>query len=493
MTSPSSAAGPIIVWFRDDLRLSDNPALRKAVDSGAPVLCIYVFDDGLDGQRPLGAASKWWLHGSLEHLAGELEKAGASLEVFKGSAIDFVPRIAKAVGAGAVYWNRRYTEAGIAVDKAVKQALRETDVAAESFNGHLLYEPWEVTTKAGDPVKVFTPFWRAARATGDPARPLPRPRTIEGWPWKKGTSPAPVKLASLELEPTKPDWAGGMRDAWTRGEAGAQERLSTFLDSEMKGYADNRNRPDMASTSRLSPYLRFGEISPRQVWHAGHAALESGRSDAGRDDLDKFLSEIGWREFSYHLLFYNPDLARRNFNARFDAFPWKTDSRALSAWEKGMTGYPIVDAGLRQLWTTGWMHNRVRMIVASFLIKHLMLDWRVGEAWFWDTLVDADPANNAASWQWVAGSGADAAPYFRIFNPIGQGEKFDPKGDYVRQWVPEIAMLPDRVLHSPWTAAPHDLRRANIELGKTYPKPIVDHDDARARALKAFETLKSAA
>jgi deoxyribodipyrimidine photo-lyase len=340
-----------------------------------------------------------------------------------------------------------------------------------------LVEPGRLLTKDGGPLRVFTPFWKRVLSLGELRRPLPAPQRL----------PPPLDLSSdtladWQLEPAKPDWAGGLRETWTPGETAARTRLADFLDG-IRGYADDRDRPDKPATSRLSSHLRFGEISASEVFHAARFAADTG---APSRDTQKFLSELGWREFSYHLLHHFPDLATKNLQARFDAFPWRDDAAALTAWQRGRTGYPIVDAGMRELWHTGWMHNRVRMVVASFLIKHLLIDWRRGEEWFFDTLVDADPANNTASWQWVAGSGADAAPYFRIFNPVLQGEKFDPHGAYVRRWVPEIAALPDRFIHKPWMASPLELAEAKIALGKTYPAPIVDHDTARKRALAAF-------
>ncbi|OYW61641.1 MAG: hypothetical protein B7Z40_18170 [Bosea sp. 12-68-7] len=378
----------------------------------------------------------------------------------------------------------------MALDTGIKTALTAAGHRVATFNAALLNEPWQVATKTGDPVKVFSPYWRAARALREPPAPGPAPARIVPLPLPAGLAAMAASREDLALEPTRPDWAGGLREAWTPGEAGAAAALTDFLCGPLDGYGEGRNRPDYVSTSRLSPHLRFGEIGPRQIWHATRSAVESGETAASASDAEKFLSEIGWREFSYHLLFYNPELATRNFNARFDAFPWRRDAAALKAWQRGATGYPIIDAGLRELWTTGWMHNRVRMIVASFLIKHLLIDWREGEAWFWDTLVDADPANNAASWQWVAGSGADAAPYFRIFNPVTQGLKFDPDGLYVRRWVPEIAALPDALIHEPWKADAGSLRRAGIGLGESYPRPIVDLDAGRERALAALAATR---
>lgn len=480
-----------IVWFRDDLRVHDHPALAAAVRAGAPVLCLYVFDDNEKNGRPMGAAARWWLHGALAALADALKKRGADLTILRGDAYSIFKTLADKASPAGVFWNRRYDAPGIACDQAIKSMLKERGIVAESFNGNLLHEPWEITTAAGTPMKVFTPFWRAARARGEPAQPLPAPKTIKPVASANLRGAKPLALDALKLEPAKPDWAKGFLRVWTRGEIAARERLADFLDTRMRGYADNRNRPDMEATSRLSPHLRFGEISPRTIWHATHNAVAQGGHSAAASDAEKFLSEVGWREFSYHLLFHFPDLAKQNFQSRFDEFPWRSDATALRAWQRGHTGYPIVDAGMRELWQTGWMHNRVRMIVASFLIKHLLIDWRIGEEWFWDTLVDADIGNNSASWQWVAGSGADAAPYFRVFNPILQGEKFDAKGDYVRAFVPELANMPADWIHRPWEAPLDVLKAAKVSLGKNYPKPVIDHDEGRKRALAAFATLKA--
>lgn len=473
MSHPS----PAIMWFRDDLRVADNPALRAATAADRPVLCIYVFDDGNTASRPLGGAARWWLHGALEALSEALAARGGRLDILRGAADEIVERLAVESGAQGVFWNRRYAAGDRETDSRVKAALKARGIAAESFNGALLREPWDVTTRAGGPFSVFTPFWRAVCDKGAPGAPLAAPQALTPCPLPRTLAPARVPLGELGLEPTKPDWAGGLRATWTRGENGARARLAAFLAEDFASYADGRDRPDRGNTSRLSPHLRFGEISPRQVWHAvdmHHAA--HGDSTRSRD---KFLAELGWREFSYHLLFHNPDLARRNFRAAFDGWPWREDARGLAAWQRGRTGFPIVDAGLRELWATGWMHNRVRMIAASFLTKHMLIDWRCGEAWFWDTLVDADHASNAASWQWVAGTGADAAPYFRIFNPVLQGEKFDPEGSYVRRWVPELAHLRGAAIHRPWQAdAP------------LYPAPILDLDAARRRALEAWQSLR---
>lgn len=479
---------PALFWFRDDLRLSDNPALLATCERG-PLLCLYVLDDA-PGRRALGGASRWWLSRSLKALSRAIAAKGGELLVLRGDPTELIPRVVARTGARFAAWNRRYEAAAIALDQSLKAELTAAGVTVESHGANLLNEPWQVKSKAGEPMKVFTPYWRAARERGEPPAPEPAPAILD-----KARVPAALRGLTLEvgelgLEPSGPDWASGLRESWTPGEDGARQRLDAFLRGGLHGYRDDRDRPDLSSTSRLSPHLRFGEISPRQIWHAIKAALESAATPASAADADKFLSELGWREFSYHLLFHHPALASENFNRRFDAFPWQDDAEALRAWQRGLTGYPIVDAGMRELWSTGWMHNRVRMITASFLIKHLLTDWRAGEAWFWDTLVDADPANNAASWQWVAGSGADAAPYFRIFNPVTQGEKFDPAGTYVRRFVPELAKLDDRFIHQPWTAPEATLRQAGVELGRSYPRPLVALDTGRQRALDAFAMLK---
>ncbi len=478
---------PALLWFREDLRLADNPALKAAVATGQPLICIYVSDAESGGLRPPGGAARWWLHGALAALDASLKARGGMLHILRGPAAPIIERLTADNDVSAVFWNRCYEAAGRAIDAAIKSALKARGIDAESFNGALLHEPWTVAGKSGTPFRVFTPFWRAACAKGEPAAPLKAPDTLVFHPHPKLAGA--VALADLHLEPLKPDWASGLRPSWTPSEAGARAALEHFLHNNLAGYAANRDRPDMASTSRLSPFLHFGHLSPRQVWHASQAAVASGASKASCADLEKFFSELGWREFSYHLLFHHPDLATDNFQSRFDAMPWRQDAPALRAWQCGRTGYPIVDAAMRELWATGWMHNRTRMVAASFLVKHLLIDWREGERWFWDTLVDADAANNAASWQWIAGTGADAAPYFRIFNPILQGEKFDPDGAYVRRWVPELAKLPAALIHKPWKAAQDQLAAAGIRRGETYPQPIITHGAARQRALEAFGAL----
>jgi len=479
---------PSLHWFRDDLRLADNPALTAAASAG-PTLCLYILDEG-GPRRPFGGAGLWWLSKSLKALEQALARKGGQLIVLRGDPARILPRLVEQCGIDLVTWNRRYDGESVVLDRQLMADLTAAGTTVESFNAALLNEPWQVTTKTGDPMKVFTAYWRTARQRGEPAAPLPPPERIE--PLKLPAEVEALSIADLALEPDQPDWAGGLRETWSPGETAASERLGEFLSGALGGYAEQRDRPDREATSRLSPHLRFGEIGPRQIWHATRSAVESGEAAGSAADAEKFLSEIGWREFSYHLLFHNPDLAKANYNRRFDAFPWRKDAVALTAWQRGLTGYPIIDAGMRQLWTTGWMHNRVRMIAASFLIKHLLIDWRRGEDWFWDTLVDADPANNPASWQWVAGSGADASPYYRVFNPVTQGLKFDPKGIYVRRWVPEIGELEVALIHQPWKADAAALRGAGIEFGKTYPRPIVDLDLGRRRALDALQAMRSA-
>lgn len=471
--------------FRDDLRLSDNQALSAAVATGRQIVTAFIFDRESMAAQQRGAASLWWLHCSLAALAETLSKKGLKLVLRAGPHEEVVAQLLAETGANTVHWNRRYHPPGMECDIALKARLRESGANAESFAGHLLHEPPLLKTNSGGYFRVYTPFWKALSAVGDFGEPLPQPDKIDSF---EGDIPS-EDLNSWKLLPTKPDWASGMREAWTPGETGVREQIDSFLDEVIDGYADARDVPGRRTTSRLSPHLAHGEISPRQVCHAARKKAKGKNAN----DIEKFIKEVAWREFSYHLLFHNPDLATVNFNNRFDRFPWADNSGHLTAWKKGLTGYPIVDAGMRELWQTGWMHNRVRMICASFLIKHLLIDWREGERWFADTLVDSDPANNPASWQWVAGSGADAAPYFRIFNPMMQGAKFDPEGAYVRQYVPEISQLPDALIHTPWEAPESVLRAAGIELGKTYPKPIVDHARARDRAMEAFNQIKKAA
>lgn len=480
------SSAPVILWFRQDLRLADNPAICDAAASGGPVIPLFIRDEISDGMRLLGGASRWWLHGSLASLADRLASLGSQLTLRQGPAQTVLDDILAETGAGAVVWNRCYEPEAMARDRGIKASLKARGIAARSHRAVLLFEPWTVSNRSGDPFRVYTPFWKACRAMADIAPPLPEPESLPA----PETWPSGDALADWHLRPSRPDWAGGLRATWSPGEAGARSRLETFMAEGLGRYADRRNRPDMPGTSGLSPHLHWGEIGPRQIWSAVDARLAAGELDGREKQAETFLKELVWREFSYHLLYHFPDLPEAPLNPRFAAFPWIEDAEMAEAWRRGRTGYPIVDAGMRQLWHTGWLHNRVRMVVASFLVKHLLQPWQRGEAWFRDTLVDADLANNAASWQWVAGCGADAAPYFRIFNPVLQGEKFDPAGDYVRYWLPELAALPAPDIHQPWAVPADRLEQAGVRLGETYPAPIVDHHQARKRALAAFETVK---
>src|ERR1700754_1434421 len=480
----AALAPPIIVWFRDDLRLSDHPALDAASKTGAPIIGLYVLDEASAGLRPLGGAVRWWLAQSLRALQEGLQAKGTRLMLRQGPAARMVVDVAREAEASAVFWNEIAQAPHLAIAKEVEAALARLGVGSKTFPGDLLVSPTQIRNKEGRGLRVFTPFWRRVLALGDPPSPLPAPRSLRQAHAINGDT-----LEGLGLEPRHPDWAGGLRETWQPGEKAAQTRLKDFLKGGAKGYTGDRDRPDRDGTSSLSPHLRFGEISPRQVWHAARFAAAEHRGLAG--DIEKFLSELGWREFCRHLLFDVPDLATRNLQASFDDFAWKHDAKALAAWQRGRTGYPIVDAGMRQLWHTGVMHNRVRMVVASFLAKHLLIDWREGEKWFWETLVDADAGSNPANWQWVAGCGADAAPYFRVFNPVLQGEKFDPDGIYVKRWVPELARVPEKFVHQPWEATPLELASAGVTLGTTYPHPIVDHRKGRERALKAYEKTRA--
>jgi deoxyribodipyrimidine photo-lyase len=445
-----------LVWLRDDLRLADNPALRAAVDRGGRVAVLFVLDEESPGIRRLGGAARWWLHHSLVELGERLAERGGSLVLRRGPAAEIVPAVVTEVGADAVFWNRRYGGAEREVDTALKSGLRDDGVTVESFAASLLFEPWTVRTGGDTPYSVFTPFWNACLNLPAPRAPLPEPRTIAG------AKADGDDLADWELLPTRPDWAGGLRETWEPGERAARRRLRAFLRDDLGDYDRARDEPSAGVTSQLSPRLRWGELSPHTVWHE---TIEAAGSGAHAASAHRFLSEIGWREFAWHTLFHFPDLATRNWRSAFDAFPWPDlDPSHLDAWQRGRTGVPMVDAGMRELWTTGFMHNRVRMVTASFLTKNLAIHWREGEEWFWDTLVDADTASNAFNWQWVAGSGADAAPYFRIFNPERQAEKFDPQGRYVAQWAPD-----------------------SVEI-----EPIVDLGETRRAALAGYEHVKRA-
>ena len=476
-SAPTDTDRPVLVWLRDDLRLADHPAFAAAAESGAPVISLYVLEEGTP-RRPLGGASRWWLGRSLAALATDLARLGGRLTLRRGDPGTIVPAVAASTGARLVTWNRRYDRQSRAIDDDIEAKLRQRGVAVAHFAGALIAEPATVTSKSGTPFRVFTPFWRSLVPRLDTlAEPPPRPRGLRPYDGPLASD----RLDDWQLQPTAPDWSSGLAGRWRPGEAGAQARLAAFIDNGLGRYAAERDYPACDAVSGLSPHLRFGEVAVARVIAA--VRMTAARQALPAGSADKFLSEIGWREFAWHTLSHFPDLAIANFQPAFDRFPWApTNDRLLSAWTGGRTGYPIVDAGMRELWQTGFMHNRVRMIAASFLTKHLRLDWRTGEQWFWDTLVDADPASNPFGWQWVAGSGADAAPYFRVFNPTLQGETYDPEGRYVRTYVPELRGLPDRLIHRPGSG---DLFAAPTG----YPPPIVDHAAARAAALAAFASL----
>ncbi|MEE4184863.1 MAG: deoxyribodipyrimidine photo-lyase [Gammaproteobacteria bacterium] len=475
---------PAIIWFRSDLRLADNPALTAAAASGRPLVALYILDESSPGRWAPGGASRWWLHHSLARLADDIAGYGGQLILRRGSSVDQLAAQIGQVDAGAIYWNKVHEPWALELDEAVRAELRGRVELHRSLS-NLLVQPGHVLNGSGEPFKVFTPFYKKLLQLETLREPLPVP------PRLTVTVPANhagETLDDWQLLPRQPDWARGFTDCWEPGEAGAERSLMAFADNAMRDYMDTRNSPDVRGTSRLSPHLRFGEISPAQVWRTVRE-LSAARSNATRG-ADGFLRELVWREFSYHLLHFWPQLPEEPFREQFAAFPWRHDAASLAAWQQGLTGYPLVDAGMRELWQTGWMHNRVRMVVASFLVKHLLVPWQDGAQWFWDTLVDADLANNSASWQWVAGCGADAAPYFRIFNPILQGTKFDPAGDYVRRWVPELAAVPERYIHEPWRMSAAEAADCGVQLERDYPLPMVDHASARKRALDAFAALQ---
>jgi len=480
----AKSEAPVIVWFRRDLRLADHEALTAAAKTGASLLPLYVLDDETAGAFRMGGASRWWLHFSLKSLDESLKKHGGALVLRQGAAPKVLTGLLDETGAAAIHATRGHDPWDARLEATIAELCREKDAALHFHPGQLLFAPDAIVAGSGKPYKVFTPFWKACLAAPPPRAPLKTPKLVN---FAKARS---EKLEDLKLLPTNPDWAGGLRATWEPGEAPARKRLTDFIDDGLAAYADDRSNLDGDTSSRLSPYLHFGEISPNQVWHTVQHAAEGERGKIRRG-AEAFLRELGWREFSHHLLHRFPDIATRPLRPEFARFPWRKDGPALRAWQRGETGYPIVDAAMRQLWQTGWMPNRARMIVASFLVKHLLLPWQEGEAWFWDTLVDADLANNAASWQWVAGCGTDAAPYFRVFNPVLQGRKFDSRGDYVRAFVPELAKLPASDIHAPWDVPDLLLAQSDVALGRTYPSPIVEHAAARARALEAFAAIRN--
>lgn len=464
-----------LLWFREDLRLLDNPALHYAASRGE-VLPVFIYPEGL------GGASYWWLHHSLSALMDELAKKGVELILKTGDPAQVLQKVCEQVEVDSVVWNRVYSPHGISQGQNVKTTLQES-VETQSFNGQLLIEPTKILNKQGTPFKVFTPFWRHCVAQLNPSELMPTP-SIKGVKHAIRSEP----IDAWGMLPTRPNWSQGLVERWQPGEAGAQQRWEVFLEGAITRYKEGRDFPAQDNTSYLSPHLAFGEISAKQIWFDAQEAIANQEIDLTNGT--KFLSEIGWREFSRYLLVHFPHIVDQPFNQRFQEFPWRSDPKLLNAWQKGITGYPIVDAGMRELWHTGYMHNRVRMVVASFLTKHCLTHWQEGMDWFWDTLVDADVANNTASWQWATGCGADAAPYFRIFNPILQGDKFDKEGAYIKKWVPELAQLPSKFINKPWEADPMTLQLAEITLGKDYPHPIVDHREAREIALSAYKAIK---
>ena len=474
---------PVIVWFRRDLRLADNPALSHAVETGRPIVPVYVWDNG-PGVRRIGAASRWWLDKSLRALDQCLRERGSRLILRSGDSEVELRRLAEETGADAVYMNRLFEPDAFDRDADVAHALKADGIDCHGYNGTLLARPGAICTGQGGPYKVFTPFRNALLAQASAPPHTTGPRRIET---PRGLDSEDI--GDWRLHPERPDWSTGFD--WTPGEAAASRTLSDFVGDGLKSYSVGRDRPGEPGGSRLSPYLHWGEVHPWRVVEQVREAAASGR--APQAEADKFVAELVWRDFSAQLLHHFPQMADRAFRPEYDGMPWRNDREGLAAWKQGRTGYPIVDAGMRQLWTTGWMHNRVRMIVASFLVKDLLIDWREGEAWFWDTLMDADLANNVQNWQWIAGSGADASPFFRIFNPVTQGMKFDPRGAYVRRWIPELAALPDAHLHAPWTAPEAVLEAAHVRPGRDYPLPVIDHAKARLRALEALKAIRQRA
>jgi deoxyribodipyrimidine photo-lyase len=471
---------PTILWFRKDLRLADNSALTAAIEAGAPVIPVFIWAPVEMGEWAPRGASKWWLHQALESLSEEWRVKGGNLVLRQGESLAVLRELIAETGAKRVCWNRRYESPAREIDAEIKRSLREVGVEVESFNSSLLNEPHTASTGGGNPYKVYTPYWKKVkdRKIEEIAQSDFEKMTFPD------TYPQGAALESLELLPEK-QWYRKFDRYWEVTEAAAQKRLDAFLDQPVENYNEARDIPGEVGTSSLSPYLHWGLIGPRQVMHALKA-----KHDLRETGPMVYAKEIYWREFAYNVLYHFPKTPDAPLHEKYADFPWEPDADALKRWQHGQTGYPIVDAGMRQLYATGWMHNRVRMVVSSLLVKHLLQDWREGAKWFWDTLVDADLASNTLGWQWSAGCGADAAPYFRIFNPIMQGQKFDPEGDYVRKWVPEIAKIPNKYIHEPWETPTGILEYAGVELGKDYPRPIIDHKKGRERALAALETFK---
>ena len=469
-----------VMWFRQDLRLADNPALTNALEDGK-TLPIFILDNVNSKEHINGAASKWWLHHSLSKLNKSLKN---KLCFFIGNPIDILDEIHKQFEISNIFWSRCYEPWRIKRDKKIKKYFNDQNVNVNTFNGSLLWEPWNIAKKDGTPYKVFTPYYRKGCLNSDkPRMPLPAPNLSN----LISIDNHDLKIEDLELMP-KHNWYNKMISLWSPGEEGAHSKIEEFISNGLNNYKEGRNFPSNQNVSQLSPHLHFGEVSPNQVWY--RAKTKEGKLGI-KKDLDHFLSELGWREFSFNLLYHFPFLPKENLQKKFDNFPWDNDKDKLKKWQKGLTGYPIVDAGMQELWQTGYMHNRLRMVVGSFLVKNLLLHWHHGERWFWDCLIDADLASNSAGWQWIAGSGADAAPYFRIFNPITQGQKFDPDGKYTRKYLPVLNDMPDKFLFNPWEAPEDVLRSAGVKLGENYPLPIVEIGSSRQKALEAFATTKT--
>ncbi len=478
----------VIVWFREDLRLEDNPAFFTACQKAKHIIPVYIFDDQNSGRWPLGAASRWWLERSLTSLAQQLKRHGNELLFFKGDALEVLSKIAARSNAAAVYWNRLYGPAQIERDKKVKSTLRQSGIDAVSLKGNVLIEPWKVLNKSDQPYKVFTPYWNRVKQllVNQPPSIYPLLDAIPSAPKKL---PDSMTIKSLKLYTGDVDWARDFPDYWQPGVGGAKNLKNTFIDAAIDNYSNQRDLPDVDGTSRLSPHLHFGELSVNQLWFDIWQSLQS-ESQATQQQLWSYLRQLVWRDFSQYLLFHFKQIDEQPFRPEFTEFPWQHDQQSLQLWQQGKTGYPLVDAGMRQLWRAGWMHNRVRMVCASFLTKHLLIHWHHGANWFWDTLVDADLANNSCGWQWVAGCGADAAPYFRIFNPITQSKKFDAKGNYIRRWVPELAGLDTKYIHEPWLATEAKGKQTGLELNQNYPHIIIEHSFARQRALQAYAQMR---
>lgn len=467
-----------LVWFRQDLRLNDNPALHAAAQACDQILAVYIFDETKTVLK-MGNRSLWWLEQSLKSLNHSLDN---KLNIFKQSTVEQILKLIEEHQISEVFWNDCYQPWQRKLEEDLTLELAKKNIKTTCFNGSLLWEINETLKSDNTPYKVFTPFYKNLISNAKPPRaPLKAPKNIKFIKDKNALSITEISFGTHHASETK------LKNIWEPGEAAAAKKLNFFIDENISSYQVQRDFPALAKTSRLSPHLHFGEISPNQVWHCALNFKPS--SLAAKTNVETFLKELIWREFSYNLLYHNPNLYKDNFQPKFDNFPWKADKTLLKAWQNGETGYPFIDAGMRELLETGYMHNRVRMIVASFLVKNLLQPWQDGAAWFWEKLVDADLANNSASWQWVAGSGADAAPFFRIFNPITQAKKFDPDGEYIKKFVPELLSLPPKHLFSPWLATPAVLQQAKIKLGKTYPFPIIDLELSRKKALEYFKKL----